>query len=87
MEELRERLLHAERVPLSGASWYRGNGADVDVYARGKEEAPLVAECKARKNGSGFTTLENWLGEYDLLFLKRNNREPMVVVPWRVWRS
>jgi hypothetical protein len=53
----------------------------------GREEAPLVAECKARKNGSGFTTLERWVGEYDILFLKRNNREPMVVLPWRVWRS
>ena len=38
-------------------------------------------------NGSGFTTLERWVGEYDILFLKRNNREPMVVLPWRVWRS
>jgi hypothetical protein len=33
------------------------------------------------------TTLERWVGEYDILFLKRNNREPMVVLPWRVWRS
>ena len=50
--------VYAERVPLSGDSRYRGNGADVDVYARGKEEAPFVAEVKARKNGNGFTTLE-----------------------------
>ena len=43
--------VHVERVPLSGASRYRGNGADVDVYARGKEEAPFVCEVKSRKNG------------------------------------
>jgi Holliday junction resolvase len=79
--------VHAERVPLSGASRYRGNGADVDVYARGKEEAPFVCEVKARKNGNGFTTLESWLSDYDCLFLRRNHAEPLVVLPWRVWRS
>src|SRR5262249_22811993 len=29
------------------------------------------AECKARGNGGGFVQLERWLGEYDLLVLKR----------------
>jgi hypothetical protein len=53
--------VHAERVPLSGASRYRGNGADVDVYPRGKDEAPFICEVKSRKNGAGFTTLEGWL--------------------------
>lgn len=76
---------HAERVPLSGASRYQGNGGDIDVYVFGKEEAPLIGESKARKNGTGFKTLEDWLGENDLLFLKRNNADPMVVIPWRVW--
>ena len=79
--------VHVERVPLSGASRYRGNGADVDVYARGKEEAPFVCEVKSRKNDSGFTTLEAWLADCDCLFLKRNNADPLVVLPWRVWRS
>jgi Holliday junction resolvase len=65
--------VHAERYPLSGATHFRGAGHDIDIYARGKGEAPFVAEVKARKNGAGFTTLESWLGEYDLLFLKRNN--------------
>lgn len=77
--------LHCERVPLSGASRYQGNAADLDIYAFGREEAPLVAECKSRKDGAGFTTLEKWLGENDALFLKRNNAEPMVVLPWATW--
>ena len=38
----------AERVPLSGATRYRGNGADIDIYARGQSEPPLIAEVKAR---------------------------------------
>jgi Holliday junction resolvase len=79
--------VHAERVPLSGASRYQGNGDDVDIYPRGKDEAPFVAEVKARKNGAGFTTLETWLADHDCLFLTRNNAEPLVVLPWRVWRS
>jgi Holliday junction resolvase len=77
--------VHAERYPLSGASRFRGSGHDLDIYALGRDKAPLVAECKARKNGAGFTTLEKWLGEYDALFLRRNHADPMIVLPWRVW--
>jgi hypothetical protein len=73
-----------DRVPLSGASRFRGSGHDVDLYPFGQDEAPIVAESKARKNGAGFTQLETWLGEYDVLFLRRNNADPMVVLPWRV---
>lgn len=79
--------VHAERYPLSGASKFRGSGHDTDVYAFGRDQAPLVAEVKGRKGGKGFTTLEKWLGEYDLLFLRRNNADPLVVLPWRVWES
>jgi Holliday junction resolvase len=77
--------VHAERYPLSGASRFRDSGHDLDVYAFGREEAPLVAEAKARKSGGGFVQLERWLGEYDALFLRRNNTDPMVVLPWRTW--
>ena len=79
--------IHCERYPLSGASRFRGSGHDLDVYARGREEAPLVAECKARKNGNGFATLESWLSDYDLLFLRRNNSTPLVVLPWRTYEQ
>src|SRR5262249_35354276 len=71
--------------PLSGASRFRGSGHDLDIYALGRDEAPLVAEAKARKNGAGFTTLEKWLGEFDALFLRRNHADALVVLPWRVW--
>jgi Holliday junction resolvase len=50
--------VHAERYPLSGASRFRGSSYDVDIYAFGKDEAPLVAGCEARKNGGGFVPLE-----------------------------
>ena len=75
----------AERYPLSGASRFRGQGHDVDLYPYGPDTAPLCAEIKSRKNGAGFATLENWLGDYDVMFLKRNHADPLVVLPWRTW--
>jgi Holliday junction resolvase len=57
--------VHAERYPLSGASHFRGSGHDLDIYVLGENQAPLVAEVKARANGAGFTTLEKWLGNYE----------------------
>jgi Holliday junction resolvase len=79
--------IHAERYPLSGASRFRGSGHDVDIYPFGREAAPFVAEVKARKDGQGFAQLERWLDTYDLLFLRRNNADPLVVMPWRVWAA
>jgi Holliday junction resolvase len=78
--------VHAERYPLSGANRFRGSGHDLDIYAR-RDAAPLVAEVKARKSGKGFAQLERWLGDYDALFLRRNNADPMVLLPWRVWAA
>jgi len=75
--------VHAERYPLSGASRFRGAGHDVDLYPFGRDAAPLVAEVKARKNGSGFALLEKWLGEHQVLFLRRDRADPLVVLPWR----
>ncbi len=75
--------LRAERVPLSGALRYRGNGADVDLYVRGPE--PVKAEVKARGDGDGFRTLERWLGGNDALFLWRDRATPLVVVPLHIW--
>jgi Holliday junction resolvase len=77
--------IHAERYPLSGASRFRGSGHDLDLYIYGKNEAPLVAEVKGRKSGAGFVTLEKWLGEYDLLALRRNHADPLLLLPWRTW--
>ena len=77
--------IHAERYPLSGASHFRGSGHDLDLYVLGRNESPLVCEVKARKNGAGFATLESWLGEFDALFLRRNNADPLIVLPWRIW--
>jgi Holliday junction resolvase len=81
----RQLGVRAERFPLSGASRFRGSSHDVDVYALGDDQAPLVAEVKARSNGAGFITLSKWLGDYDVLFLRRNGADPLVLLPWRAW--
>jgi hypothetical protein len=57
------------------------------LYPFGRDAAPLVAEVKARKNGSGFTQLEKWFGEYQVLFLRRDRADPLVVLPWSTWES
>ena len=77
--------ISAERYPLSGASRFRGSGHDIDPYPFGRDAAPLVAAVQSRKNGSGFTLLEKWLGDYDALFLRRNRAEPLVLLPWSTW--
>ena len=72
--------LDALRVPLSGAS--EGFKGDVIVTIRDRK---LQAEVKSRANGSGFTTLERWLGDNDALFLRRDRADAVVVLPWRTW--
>jgi len=53
----------ASRVPLSG-----GAGGE---YASDLHVCNFTAEAKARKDGSGFTQLEAWLGEHDIRPWKR----------------
>lgn len=81
----RDLGVHAEKVPGSGALRYQGNAGDVDLYLFGADDEPVKCEVKARASGTGFKTLEGWMGEHELMFLKRNNRKPMVVVDWTLW--
>lgn len=74
----------AERVPLSGAAGGRYSG-DIDIPLWGADRPSLVAEVKARASGSGFVTLERWLGENDLIFLRRDRAAPLVVLPWETY--
>lgn len=69
----------AQRVPLSGAAGGRFTG---DVWI-----GDWKAEVKARANGEGFITLEKWLGENDLLFLRRDRKSPLVVLPWKTYEE
>ena len=46
-----------------------------------------MAEVKARAGGDGFKTLERWLGDNDLLFLRRDRSTPLVVMPWSLYQD
>lgn len=67
----------ATKVPLSGA--LEGFPGDIVVADH------FGGEVKARKNGAGFSTLERWLGDLDILFLKRDRQKPFVAMPWKTY--
>lgn len=73
--------IQARRVPLSGS--VNGYPGDVVIELPGRT---LTAEVKARGSGDGFRILERWLGDNDLLFLRRDRAEPLVLLPWRTWQ-
>ncbi len=56
-----------------------------DVQVLPDSENPFICEVKARANGEGFKTIEGWLGENDMLFLRRDRQAPLVVLPWDVY--
>jgi hypothetical protein len=55
---------------------------DVDVGVLSDDRSLFTAEVKARKNGAGFATLEGWLGDNDMLVLRRDRADPFVAMPW-----
>jgi hypothetical protein len=72
---LQERGFAAERVPLSGAA--RGRfGGDVSVPVLGIDRR---VEVKCR--GNGFRELYKWLDGADMLIVRADRRELLVVIP------
>jgi hypothetical protein len=65
----------AERVPLSGASHGRFGG-DVILGADRRVEVKIRAD--------GFRELYRWLDGADLLVVRADRREPLVVVPLKL---
>jgi len=80
--EIRDKLLElgvpAKKMPLSGllGGEYAG-----DLLVANK----FRAEVKARKNGTGFTVINNWLGDNSFLFVKENNVSPKIIMQWDVY--
>ena len=70
--------LGAERLPLSGSVGGSYTG-DLTVPLLGRD---MVAEVKAR--ATGFAQLYSWLECRDLLVVKADRREPLVVLPLRL---
>ena len=74
--------IHAERVPLSGASHYRGESHDIDIHLGW---TTLIAEIKSRGLRQGFTTIERWLNSNDRLFLVKDRADPLICLSWETW--
>ena len=72
---LRERGFAAERIPLSGSAGGSFIG-DITIPLLGRD---FVAEVKIR--GNGFSRLYSWLVDRDLLIVRADRREPLVIVP------
>lgn len=61
-----------KRIPLSGAQ----PGWEGDLLIAGT----MKGEVKARRGGSGFKVMEQWLSGNDVLFLKRDRNAPFVAM-------
>lgn len=72
---LQDRGFAAERVPLSGSAGGRYAG-DISVPVLNVDRC---VEVKCRANG--FRELYAWLEGRDILIVKADRREPLVVVP------
>ena len=60
---------------------YQDNGEDVDVYARGRDEAPLLCQVKRQATGTGWKTVLGQLGQACALFLRQDRGGWFVLMP------
>lgn len=72
---LREGDILAKRVPLSGATDFQKG--DVVIHPRWAPDKPLVAECKRRAK---LPTILEALGSHDMLFLREDRGEALVLM-------
>jgi Holliday junction resolvase len=75
---LQDRGFAAERVPLSGSAGGKYVG-DVTIPLLGRD---LCAEVKVRAHGFG--QLYAWLDGRELLIVRQDRREPLVILPLRL---
>lgn len=73
------------RVPLSGS--IGGPHFSGDIIVGSIDEPDFRCEVKARKDGKGFAVLEKWIGEHDILFLRKDRTQPFVGMPWRTYEK
>ena len=64
--------IKAKRVPLSGASWLKG-----DIIANLNNE-DYVFELK--KRGNGFKQIYEWIDEPDALIICADRKKPLVIM-------
>ena len=88
----RERMIDTRhqdlKVPCARISAPYKKGADLLIGAIPGRNS-LVAEVKARADGSGFKTITKWMGNppVDALFLIEDRKDPLVVLRWEIYRE
>jgi len=78
VQKLREIGVEAERIVLSGAAGRFHSRLEHDI----RIADTFQCEVKARANGEGFITLEQWMGTAAMLLLRRDRQDPFVFIPW-----
>lgn len=71
-KRLNDSGILSKRIPLSGSSWIKG-----DIILK-IDEKELLGEVKARKEG--FKEIYRWIDGKDILFLKADYRDYLVVM-------
>ena len=79
---LREKGYSIERTLQGGARSDGSKTYDLDFYAYGQDETPLIGECKLR--ASGFKQIYKWLDDNDFLTIRADRQERLWVLPERV---
>ena len=75
---LQDRGFAADRVPLSGSVGGK-YVSDVTIPLLGRD---MCAEVKVRAHG--FSQLYSWLDGREILIVKQDRREPLVIIPLRL---
>jgi len=75
VNDLNAAGIRARRIPLSGA----------DPHEKGDIEIMDFGLCEAKNRESIGAYLWDWLDDYKVLFLKRNFRDPLVVMELEDW--
>jgi Holliday junction resolvase len=70
------RLLQADGIAATKISGMYKSGADISMSLLGSDRAVKV-KCRS----TGFAQLYDWLNARDILIVKADRQEPLVVVP------
>lgn len=74
--------IKARRVPFSGSARHLGPNLANDVEIILDDEVIFRGESKGRKRDNGFKQIKDWLDDADILFIKEDNKDFIVVMPW-----
>jgi len=72
VKKLEYHDIKAKRVPLSGATWLKG-----DIIANLNNEDYTL---ELKKRGNGFKQIYEWIDEADALVISADRKDPLVVM-------